>query len=174
MPEKVRVHDFIDPKKGKAIPYGVYGLTRNDGWVSVGIDHDTASSPCAPSGAGGREWGGRLSSGGVAHDHRGLGGQQQCPEPSVEVGAPAIRRSDRADREDLPLPPGNEQMEQDRTSALFVHHPELARAPPDLGCHDRESHWGDTNDHGSASSGRAGPRASTPRGERSRRKRWPN
>jgi hypothetical protein len=43
MPEKVRVHDFIDPKKGKAIPYGVYDLTRNDGWVSVGIDHDTAS-----------------------------------------------------------------------------------------------------------------------------------
>lgn len=42
-PEPVRVHDFIIPEKGKAIPYGVYDLTRNAGWVSVGIDHDTAS-----------------------------------------------------------------------------------------------------------------------------------
>ena len=41
-PEEVRVHDFPDPKKNKAIPYGVYDLTRNEGWVSVGIDHDTA------------------------------------------------------------------------------------------------------------------------------------
>ena len=42
-PEPVRVHDFRIPEKGKAIPYGVYDLTRNAGWVSVGIDHDTAS-----------------------------------------------------------------------------------------------------------------------------------
>ncbi|MGH7179283.1 MAG: ISAzo13 family transposase [Tepidisphaeraceae bacterium] len=41
-PEEVRVHDFPDPKMNKAIPYGVYDLTRNEGWVSVGIDHDTA------------------------------------------------------------------------------------------------------------------------------------
>jgi len=43
MPERVRVHDFLIPEKGKAVPYGVYDLTRNAGWVSVGIDHDTAS-----------------------------------------------------------------------------------------------------------------------------------
>jgi len=42
-PELVRVHDFIDRKKGKAIPYGVYDLGRNLGWVSVGIDHDTSA-----------------------------------------------------------------------------------------------------------------------------------
>lgn len=41
-PEEVRVHDFMDKELGKAIPYGVYDLTRNQGWVSVGIDHDTA------------------------------------------------------------------------------------------------------------------------------------
>jgi hypothetical protein len=41
-PEKVRVHDFIDKDLGKAIPYGVYDVTQNAGWVSVGIDHDTA------------------------------------------------------------------------------------------------------------------------------------
>ncbi len=43
-PERVRVHDFVIPAPtgGKAIPYGVYDLHRNEGWVSVGIDHDTA------------------------------------------------------------------------------------------------------------------------------------
>ena len=41
-PEQVRVHDFIDPELGKVAPYGVYDLTANVGWVSVGIDHDTA------------------------------------------------------------------------------------------------------------------------------------
>ena len=41
-PEPVRVHDFIDPTLGKAIPYGVYDVTRDRGWVSVGVDHDTA------------------------------------------------------------------------------------------------------------------------------------
>jgi len=42
-PEQVKVHDFIDPELGKANPYGVYDLTANTGWVSVGTDHDTAS-----------------------------------------------------------------------------------------------------------------------------------
>ena len=41
-PEEVRVHDFVDKELGKAIPYGVYDLTNNAGWVSVGVDHDTA------------------------------------------------------------------------------------------------------------------------------------
>jgi hypothetical protein len=41
-PEGVRVHDFLDKKLGKAIPYGVYDLAANNGWVSVGIDHDTS------------------------------------------------------------------------------------------------------------------------------------
>ena len=42
-PEAVNVHDFIDPKLGRAIPYGVYDIGDNKGWVSVGTDHDTAS-----------------------------------------------------------------------------------------------------------------------------------
>ncbi len=41
-PLAVNVHDFMDKKLGKAIPYGVYDLTANRGWVSVGTDHDTA------------------------------------------------------------------------------------------------------------------------------------
>jgi hypothetical protein len=42
-PERVGVHDFPDPEVGKAIPYGVYDLGANAGWVSVGTDHDTAA-----------------------------------------------------------------------------------------------------------------------------------
>jgi hypothetical protein len=41
-PEEVRVHDFKDPDLGKAIPYGVYDVVNNQGWVSVGVHHDTA------------------------------------------------------------------------------------------------------------------------------------
>ena len=41
-PQEVRVHDFKDKQLGKAIPYGVYDLASNEGWVSVGITHDTA------------------------------------------------------------------------------------------------------------------------------------
>jgi transposase len=41
-PEPVRVHDFVIPELGRANPYGVYDLAHNTGWVSVGVDHDTA------------------------------------------------------------------------------------------------------------------------------------
>jgi len=42
-PQKVRAKDFKDKRLGKGIPYGVYDLTCDKGWVSVGIDHDTAA-----------------------------------------------------------------------------------------------------------------------------------
>ena len=45
-PVEVNVHDFPDPQLGKAIPYGVYDIGQNTGWVSVGQDHDTASARC--------------------------------------------------------------------------------------------------------------------------------
>ena len=41
--QPVQVHDFVQPELGCAIPYGVYDLGANTGWVSVGIDHDTAA-----------------------------------------------------------------------------------------------------------------------------------
>ena len=41
-PEQVRVHDFLIKELGRAVPYGIYDLAANAGWVSVGIDHDTA------------------------------------------------------------------------------------------------------------------------------------
>jgi len=42
-PVPIQVHDFKDPKVGKAIPYGIYDIARNQGWVNVGCDHDTAT-----------------------------------------------------------------------------------------------------------------------------------
>ena len=56
-PREVNVHDFPDPKMGKAIPNGVYDLACNEGWVSVGIDHDTAEFACASIGRWWQEMG---------------------------------------------------------------------------------------------------------------------
>jgi hypothetical protein len=42
-PEDVNVHDFPDTELGKAIPYGIYDVSANTGWVSVGVDHDTSA-----------------------------------------------------------------------------------------------------------------------------------
>ena len=54
--EEVRVHDFQDKELGKAIPYGVYDVTQDVAWVSVGIDHDTAEFAVAAL----RQWWQRL------------------------------------------------------------------------------------------------------------------
>ena len=42
-PEKVRVHDFMIKSQGKVAPYGIYDIAANEGWVSIGISHDTAA-----------------------------------------------------------------------------------------------------------------------------------
>jgi Rhodopirellula transposase DDE domain len=42
-PDEVKVHDFVDKELGKVAPYGIYDIAANTGWVSVGIDHDTAA-----------------------------------------------------------------------------------------------------------------------------------
>lgn len=49
-PPRTKVHDFIDPEMGRAIPYGVYDLGGNEGWVSVGNDADTAAFAVATIG----------------------------------------------------------------------------------------------------------------------------
>jgi alkylated DNA nucleotide flippase Atl1 len=52
-PEEVRVHDFLVKELGRAVPYGIYDLAANTGWVSVGIDQTRPRSPCRRSAAGG-------------------------------------------------------------------------------------------------------------------------
>lgn len=62
-PEKVLVHDFPDKELGKGIPYGVYDVTANQGWVSVGIDHDTAEF----AGETIRQWWSQMGRGKYSH-----------------------------------------------------------------------------------------------------------
>lgn len=59
-PEEVRVHDFLDKELGKAIPYGVYDVGSNVGWVSVGVTHDTAQFAVATIGRWWRQMGRRM------------------------------------------------------------------------------------------------------------------
>ena len=56
-PRQVKMNDFPDKKLGKATPYGVYDLANNEGWVSVGITHDTAQFAAASIGRWWREMG---------------------------------------------------------------------------------------------------------------------
>ena len=61
-PEEVRVHDFVIPELGRAVPYGVYDIADDAGWVSLGVDHDTgafavnAISPTSPTGVDFRDF----------------------------------------------------------------------------------------------------------------------
>jgi transposase-like protein len=56
-PEQTRMHDFVDQELGKVIPYGVYDMMMNEGWVSVGVDHDTAEFAVATIGRWWRKMG---------------------------------------------------------------------------------------------------------------------
>jgi hypothetical protein len=62
-PEEVNAHDFADKELGKVVPYGVYDLTHNQGWVSVGINHDTAEFAVATI----RRWWKRIGTGLYPH-----------------------------------------------------------------------------------------------------------
>ena len=64
-PDKVRVHDFKDKELGKAIPYGIDDITNNEGWVSVGIDHDTAQFATATL----KRWWHKMGSASTARPH---------------------------------------------------------------------------------------------------------
>jgi hypothetical protein len=128
-PEEVRVHDFQirEPDKGKVAPYGVYDLGRNVGWVSVGVHHDTAAFAVESihrwwCGMGTRSYpqAKRLL---ITADSGGSNGRKG---EIVEVGTAETGRRNRAGDFGLSLPAGHEQVEQDRTSAVLFHQPELA------------------------------------------------
>ena len=126
-PHQVKVHDFIDKTKGKVIPYGVYDLRLNRGWVSVGIDHETASFAVNTilhwwRKMGSREYP-RARSLLIVADSGGSNGNRV---PAVEVGAPAACRCNGPDRSRLSSAPGDEQVEQNRTPTVLVHQPQLA------------------------------------------------
>jgi hypothetical protein len=128
-PERVDVHDFPDPELGKVIPYGVFDMTRNEGWVSVGIDHDTAQFAAQAIGRWWHKMGAKrypnASALLITADGGGSNGSR-CRLWKVAlqsfVHPPGVAGAR------VPLPARNEQVEQDRTSHVLPHHPELARS----------------------------------------------
>ena len=150
-PEEVRVHDFLDKTLGKAIPYGVYDMINNQGWVSVGIDHDTAQFAANSIRRWWHEMGRRrfpkaselliTADGGGSNSHRSRLVEGVAAGTGRRTGADAVR---------LPLPAGHQQVEQDRASAVQLHHPELARPaagqPPSDRQPDRQHHDADGSD----------------------------
>ena len=129
-PEEVKVHDFVDKDLGKAIPYGVYDQTADTGWVSVGVDHDTAEFAVETLRRWWRNMGSRVyPAGEAAADHGRRRRLQREPMPAVEGGAAAAGRRDRAEDLGVPLPAGHQQVEQDRAPDVLPHHGELAGPP---------------------------------------------
>ena len=125
-PEEVRVHDFLIKELGRAMPYGVYDVADNAGWVSVGMDHDTAEFAVQTIR---RWWSDRahpLSGRQAPGDHRGWRGQQRLPGASVETRTAAAGQRDRHRHQGPPFPARHQQVEQDRASPVLIHQPELA------------------------------------------------
>ena len=129
-PEEVKVHDFIDKDLGKAIPYGVYDQTANTGWVGVGVDHDTAEFAVETLRRWWRNMGRRVYPQAtkllVTADGGGSNGSR-CRLWKMELQ----RFADEIGLQDLgvPLPAGDEQVEQDRAPDVLPHHRELAGPP---------------------------------------------
>ena len=127
-PEPVRVHDFIDERLGKAIPYGVYDVRRNEGWVSVGIDHDTAEFAVASIRRWWRRMGRRTypdatqllitADGGGSNGYRTRLWKLELQRFADDTGLNVPRRA---------LSARHEQVEQDRAPHVLPHHAELAR-----------------------------------------------
>jgi len=92
-PERVSVHDFPDKELGKAIPYGIYDVSANTGWVSVGTDHDTSAFAVATL----RTWWdsvgrARYPRRRPATDLRRRRWLQRIPGPGLEDRARSLRR----------------------------------------------------------------------------------
>jgi hypothetical protein len=127
-PERVDVHDFPDPELGKVIPYGVFDMSRNEGWVSVGIDHDTAAFAVQAIGRWWKKMGAKrypdarelliTADGGGSNGSRCRLWKVALQSLSVRLGLPVHV---------CPLPARNQQMEQDRASDVLSYHAKLAR-----------------------------------------------
>ena len=126
-PEEVRVHDFLIKELGRAVPYGVYDLAANFGWVSVGVDHDTAAFAVNSI----RQWWqavGRArypdatrllitADGGGSNGSRVRLWKRELQKLANELDLDIVVSH---------LPPGTSKWNK-RTPALLLHQPELAR-----------------------------------------------
>jgi hypothetical protein len=132
MAPRVKVHDFVDPELGRAVPYGVYDVAGNNGWVSVGVDHDTSSFAVETI----RRWWYSMGSERYPEAKRLLITADGGGSNGSRVRLWKLELQALADELGLSIavshfPPGNEQMEQDRAPSLLFHQSELARQAPD-------------------------------------------
>ena len=107
-PEEVEVHDFPSKTLGKVIPYGVYDEATNTGWVSVGVDHDTASLPWRRCGAGGDIWADGSIPRQTAPRHSLWWWLQRQSVPPMEGGVATSGGSDGSAHLGVPLSTGDE------------------------------------------------------------------
>ena len=131
-PVRVGVHDFPDPAIPKAVPYGIYDIAANTGWVSVGQDGDTAEFAVATL----RRWWEQvgqadLPEGAAAADLRRRRRLQRLPGPAVETRTRRPGHRHRPGHHRLPLPARHLQVEPDRAPAVLRDHRQLARAAAD-------------------------------------------
>ena len=91
-PREVDTHDFPDPRKGKAVPYGVYDLQHNEAWVSVGISSDTAEFAVESIRCWWKRLGRRRHPGAAVADYGRQRRQQRQSEPAVEGGIATAQR----------------------------------------------------------------------------------
>ena len=126
------MHDFEDKKLGKVVPYGVYDVSANEGWVSVGITSDTAEFAVQSI----RSWLDRMGSKRYP-DARELTITADCGGSNgARVRLWKIELQKLADETGLtlrcpPLSARHVEVEQDRAPPVLPHHAELARSAAD-------------------------------------------
>ena len=158
-PVATRTHDFPGDSAGKAVPYGVYDLTADAGWVSVGTDHDTAAFAVESI----RRWWtaaghGGLPAGPAAADHRGRGRESNGYRTrawKAELAALAVETELEGIRL-LPLPARDVEVEQGGAPAVLPHHDELAGTAADQPPGHRADHRRHHHPHRAAGPRRTG------------------
>ena len=155
-PVLVNSHDFPQDSAGRAVPYGVYDVTGDTGWVSVGTDHDTAAFAVESV----RRWWKAAGRDEYPAARRLLVTAtrrlQRLPHPGLEGRARRPGRRDRAGDHRLPLPARDVEVEQGRAPALLPHHDELAGTAADQPRGHRPDHRRDHHPHRAAGPRRAG------------------
>ena len=111
-PQRVNVHDFADKDLGKVAPYGVYDITANNGWVSVGITHDTAQFAVSAI----RSWLAKMGRPALSRrprvdDHGGLRRLKRRARAALESRVAEVCRRDGARNEGSPLSARHVEME---------------------------------------------------------------
>ena len=121
-PEKVRVHDFIIPELGRANPYGIYDIAHNTGWVSVGMDHDTAAFAVESI----RRWWNSMGQSHSTADYGRFRREQRSTSAPLESGTAKVGGRNRLADRGQSSATRNQQVEQDRAPVVFLYQPELA------------------------------------------------